>query len=96
MKRRRGSLRRARKGGKAKGKARSSIAQVIRLQPKGKARHRNPGTSQDSADLSTKSLKMTGGEHGQQIGPPLTVGAVPMAKALGTHGLVPLGQDGEQ
>ena len=70
--------------GKEKGKARSSIAQVIRLQQKGKARHRNPGTSQDSADLSTKSLQMTGGEP------------VPMAKALGTRGMVPLGRDGEQ
>ena len=96
MKRRRGLQRRARKGGKEKGKARSSIAQVIRLQQKGKARHRNPGTSQDSADLSTKSLKMTGVEHGQQVGPPPTVGAVPMAKALGTHGLVPLGRHDER
>ena len=39
---------------------------------------------------------MTGVEHGQQVGPPPTVGAVPMAKALGTHGMVPLGRDDEQ
>ena len=46
-----------------KGKAVSSIAQAIRLQQKGKARHRHLGTSQDSADLSTKSLKITGWEQ---------------------------------
>ena len=82
--------------GKEKGKARRSLAQVSRLQQKGKARHQNPGTSQDSADLSTMSQKMNGGDIGQQIGPPATVGAAPMVEALGVHGMVPLGKDGEQ
>ena len=41
---------------------------------------------------------MTGREHGQPIGigHPPNVEAVPVARALGTHGTVPLGQDGEQ
>ena len=77
--------------GKDKGKARSSIAQVISLQQKGKARHRNRGTIQDHADLSLKSLKMTGWEHGQHL-----CRAVPVERALGSRGLVPPGRDGEQ
>ena len=100
---RRGSQKKSRKRenaeGKEKGKARSSIAQAIRLKQKGKVRHQNPGTSQDHADLSSKNLKnltMTGGEHGQQLGPLLPAGAVPVARALMSHGLVPLGRDDEQ
>ena len=70
---------------------------MSRLQQKGKARHRNLGTSQDSAGLSTKSQKkMTGGDHGQPIGPPAIVeAAAPMAQVPGTHGTVPDGQEQE-
>ena len=42
---------------------------------------------------------MTGGEHGQQIGPPATAGAAALmvVEALGMRGMVPRGQeDGEQ
>ena len=41
-------------------------------------------------------MTMTRGERGQQIGPHLHVGAAPMARAHGTRGLVPRGQDGEE
>ena len=76
---------------KEKGKARSSIAHVISLQRKGKARHLTRGTSQDHADLSLRSLKITGWEHGQHL-----CRAVPVERALGSRGLVPTGRDGEQ
>ena len=86
--------------GKEKGKARISLAQVSKIQPKGKARqarHRNLGTSQDSAGLSSTSQMMrTGGIHGQPIGPPAIVeAAAPMAQVPGIHGTVPDGQEQE-
>ena len=39
---------------------------------------------------------MTVGEHGQQLGPLMPVEAVPVAKALTSHGLVPLGRGADR